>query len=134
MADMTTVAVRAQEDVWVRRFLREVLPRIVEAAQPVRVIVFGSRVQGTARPESDLDVVIVSETFRKMPMPERMPWLVWLADFDKHIDFFCYTPEEFQYIRQVSSVIEDAVQHGWHLSPDMWATPGAEGVPPTNAA
>ena len=93
---MTTVAVRAQEDVWVRRFLREVLPRIVEAVQPVRVIVFGSR--------------------------------------DKHIDFFCYTPEEFQYIRQVSSVIEDAVQHGWHLSPDMWATPGAEGAPPASAA
>ena len=109
-----------QTDLWVQRFVREVLPRIVQAVQPERVILFGSRIQGTARPESDLDVVVVADRFREMPIWERMPWLLWLADFDKHVDFFCYTPEEFQRVQRVSSVIEEAVRDGWHITSQDW--------------
>ncbi len=108
-------------DLWVQRFVREVWPRLQAQIEPERVILFGSRVWGTPRPDSDLDVVVVSERFRDLPFGERMAWLLWLADFDKHIDFFCYTPDEFDRVQRLSSIIEDAVQRGWQMWPETLA-------------
>lgn len=42
--------------------LQEVLARILGAGSPEKVVAFGSRLRGTARPESDLDLLIVEET------------------------------------------------------------------------
>jgi len=39
--------------------IAEALRRIVEAAHPVRVILFGSRARGYAAPDSDLDLLVV---------------------------------------------------------------------------
>ena len=36
-----------------------IVQRIVEAAHPVRIILFGSTARGTAGPESDVDVLVV---------------------------------------------------------------------------
>ena len=38
---------------------QEVTRRIVAAANPVKVILFGSRARGTARPGSDLDLLVI---------------------------------------------------------------------------
>ena len=54
-------------------FRSEILPKLIELFQPEDVILFGSRVQGTAHDESDLDVILVSETFRDIPRHERFP-------------------------------------------------------------
>jgi len=118
-------------DPWVQRFVREALPRILRAVQPERVILFGSRVWGTARPESDLDVVVVSEAFQGKSFFERMPWMLWIAQFDKHVDFFCYTPQEFERIQTLSAVMEEAVQRGWHLTPAHWAQGQGITLPPS---
>lgn len=39
--------------------LAEVVRRLVEAIDPDRIILFGSRARGDARPDSDLDLLIV---------------------------------------------------------------------------
>jgi predicted nucleotidyltransferase len=39
--------------------IREVTQRLVDAADPVRVVLFGSYAEGTAGPDSDLDLLIV---------------------------------------------------------------------------
>jgi uncharacterized protein len=39
--------------------LQEITRRIVAAANPVKVILFGSRARGTARPGSDIDLLVV---------------------------------------------------------------------------
>jgi predicted nucleotidyltransferase len=39
--------------------LGEILRRVVETYQPVRVYLFGSRARGTAGPESDYDLLVV---------------------------------------------------------------------------
>lgn len=38
---------------------QEITRRIVAAANPVKVILFGSRAQGTAHPGSDLDILVI---------------------------------------------------------------------------
>lgn len=39
--------------------IREVTQRLVDAADPVRVVLFGSYAQGTAGPDSDLDLLVI---------------------------------------------------------------------------
>ncbi|MDO8682276.1 MAG: nucleotidyltransferase domain-containing protein [Armatimonadota bacterium] len=39
--------------------LEEIVRRIVEAAHPLRIILFGSSARGDAGPESDVDVLVV---------------------------------------------------------------------------
>lgn len=40
-------------------FVRNIVEEIIAEADPLQVIIFGSRAADTARPESDLDVLVV---------------------------------------------------------------------------
>ena len=42
--------------------LDEIIRRLVEAVDPDRIIMFGSRARGDARPDSDLDLLIVKDS------------------------------------------------------------------------
>ena len=42
--------------------LQEIVRRLVEAVDPDRIILFGSRARGDARPDSDVDLLIVKDT------------------------------------------------------------------------
>ena len=42
--------------------LEEIVRRLVEAVDPDRIILFGSRARGDARPDSDIDLLIVKDT------------------------------------------------------------------------
>jgi len=97
------------EDIWLARFKREALPRITAEVRPQRVLVFGSRATGTAVPDSDIDVIIVADSFRNIPFFRRMAHILGIARFPKHVDYLCYTPEEFARIRNESSVVSDAL-------------------------
>lgn len=98
-------------DRWIEKFKREALPLIDKNIRPVRVLLFGSRVIGNAIEESDLDVIIISNIFRGVPFIKRMPMVLKIARFSKHIDYLCYTPEEFERIKDNSSLIKDAISH-----------------------
>ncbi len=101
-----------RQDRWVERFVEEVLPKLDRVFKPSLVVIFGSRVRGDADEESDLDVIVVSKAFADIPFLKRMPLLLRLADFAKHIDFLCYTPEEFAKLKGSSSVISRALSEG----------------------
>lgn len=98
-------------DQWVERYRKEILPKIVESLSPRRVLLFGSRAAGDARPESDLDVIIVADTFASIPFVRRMAYVLGIARFPKHVDYLCYTPDEFARIQDTSSVVRDAMDH-----------------------
>jgi len=51
------------EDQWVSEIVRRVVERrVVETAQPEKIILFGSRARGDARPASDFDVLVIKES------------------------------------------------------------------------
>jgi predicted nucleotidyltransferase len=103
-------------DAWVERYRKEVLPKLTDTLRPSSVLLFGSRAAGTARPESDLDVIIVAEAFAGIPFVRRMAYVLGLVRFPKHVDYLCYTREEFARIRESSSVIQGALRECAELS------------------
>ncbi|PYS36667.1 MAG: hypothetical protein DMG14_23975 [Acidobacteria bacterium] len=42
--------------------LHEIVRRLVEAVDPDRIVMFGSRARGDARPDSDLDLLIIKDS------------------------------------------------------------------------
>lgn len=102
-------------DAWIMRFQEEALPLIKDEFAPDRVIVFGSRVSGHAKRNSDIDVIIVSSYFQDTPFLRRMPAVIKKVPFPKHVDYICYTPDEYESIRNESSVIMDALENSLEL-------------------
>lgn len=98
-------------DPWINRFNKDVLPLIVTEFKPVKVMFFGSRVTGGASEDSDIDVIVISEAFKDIPFLKRMGKILKLTRFPKHVDYLCYTPEEFNNVKNNSIVIEDALEN-----------------------
>lgn len=55
--------------------IQEAVRRIVEAAHPLKVILFGSRARGFAPPESDVDLLVIERE-----VPDRYAEMVRLND------------------------------------------------------
>ena len=75
------------------------------------MLFFGSRVKGNASAESDVDVIVISDAFEGMSFLDRMPLVMNKVEFPKHVDYLCYTPEEYERIRHESSVLMDAEEY-----------------------
>lgn len=79
------------------------------------VIVFGSRARDDYRPESDVDVLVVSPDFEGMK-PYKRPKLFYRGwDYDELPDpeFICLTPAEFEERKQLRPhIVRTAVTEG----------------------
>jgi len=92
--------------------LADIVRRIVETAQPEKIILFGSRARGDARPGSDFDLLVIKESDE--PRYRRdAPLYLALAGVNAPVDVLTYTPEE---VRDWSAVpqafITTAVREG----------------------
>ena len=75
------------------RVVDEMVSRIREAVDPERIILFGSRARGTARPDSDFDLLVVKES--SLPRYRRAaPLYTKLADLPVEVNILVYTPSE----------------------------------------
>jgi len=79
--------------------------RIVNQFHPERIILFGSRARGDARPDSDVDFLVV------MPVPDskaRQETLIGVAlhDFAVAKDIVVSTPEEYAWRKDIIGTIE----------------------------
>lgn len=97
-------------DKWIDKFKKCVVPIIIEEFKPERIILFGSRINGVAHEYSDIDVIVVSNFFVDIPFIKRMPLVLKKTRFDKHIDFICYSTEEFNRTKTRSSVLINALE------------------------
>jgi uncharacterized protein len=100
------------KDYWIQRFKTEALPLLISKFSPQQVLLYGSRITGKAKPYSDIDIVVVSDRFQNIRFIKRMPLLLKAIPFEKHVDYICYTPEEFSNIKNNSSIIIDALETG----------------------
>lgn len=103
-------------DRWIARFQREALPKLTEEFKPEKVIIFGSRVRGNARKDSDIDVIVISSYFKNIPFLKRMSLMLKKVSFPKHVDYLCYTPMEYKRIKNESSVIIDALENSIEIA------------------
>lgn len=82
----------------------DLVREIVAEEHPVRVILFGSRVRGDARADSDVDVLVVADTGLAPPRRSRR-LRQRLASFPLPKDILVVTPDEFERQRQVSGTV-----------------------------
>ena len=68
--------------------------------------------RGEATSVSDIDVIIVSDFFKGIRFVKRMGVVLKKIRFSRHVDFICYTPEEFEEIRNSSIIVKEALLEG----------------------
>lgn len=101
-----------QSDTVLKSFIETVIPVIKKELSPSKILIFGSRVSGKATDESDIDVIIVSEFFKGIKFIKRMAVVLKKIRFPRHVDFICYTPDEFEKIQDSSIVVKSALTEG----------------------
>lgn len=80
-----------------------------------KLILFGSRSKGNYNKWSDFDLVVVSEDFIRIPWEKRQNKLSFLWDYAKYeggADFLCYTPKEFEKMKNKICIVRKAVKEG----------------------
>lgn len=104
----------------------DVLTRLADRlARRLRVealILFGSRAQGVAGPESDYDLVVVSPEFEGVPFLQRGRVLLSCREPGAAYDFLCYTPEEFEELVNQATLVREVARTGVWLKgdPERW--------------
>lgn len=92
--------------------LQEVVRRIVEVAQPERIILFGSAARGMAGPDSDLDLLVVKsgvEHRRRLAQDIYMT----LSGVGVGVDLIVLTPEDLEEQREnVGSIVGPILEEG----------------------
>ena len=77
-----------------------------------RMIFFGSRVSGKPHRDSDIDLIIVSDKFRKKKFRYRPLGFYDYWNLSYPVDFLCYTPEEFNKLKKQITIVREAVREG----------------------
>ena len=77
-----------------------------------KMYLFGSVASGRMHRDSDIDLIIVSKKFRGKGALERSPPLYLKWNLDYHVDFLCYTPDEFNWQKAHITIVREAVKSG----------------------
>ena len=77
------------------KLIEEIVRRIVETVHPEKIILFGSLAREDARPESDLDLLIIAHS-REPRYRRSAPLYGILSDILIPMDILVYSPEEVE--------------------------------------
>jgi len=75
--------------------IQQITNRIVDVYQPEKIILFGSYANGTARENSDLDLLIVKDT-EELPVDRAALLRKAMRDLVMPMDILVYTPQEIE--------------------------------------
>ena len=95
-----------------RAILDEIVRRVVEVAQPDRIILFGSAARGDMGPDSDMDLLVVKSG---VPHRRRLAQEIdhSLRGIRMPVDIVVVTPEEVEKYRDtVGPIIRPALREG----------------------
>lgn len=99
---------KAKIDVVVKSFVR----RIKREFKTFKIILFGSRAEGTAWKYSDYDFIIVSDVFENVHWLDRISRVLKHWTSDRDVDVLPYSLKEFEYKKLHSGVVREAVENG----------------------
>lgn len=77
-----------------------------------KVIIFGSRARGEEKEESDVDLLIISPDFKAKKFRERALGFYKYYELDFPVDFICFTPEEFEKMKDRATIVKAALEEG----------------------
>lgn len=109
----------AKTDARIEQFRSRFLPKLVSSFRPALVLAFGSRARGEGLASSDLDLLIVSESFRGIRWLDRPVNVIEELGLNFGVDLFCYTPDEFKQKRQELGIVRIATEAGILLAGDL---------------
>jgi predicted nucleotidyltransferase len=94
------------------KLIDEIVRRIVGVIQPEKVILFGSRARDEARPESDIDLLVIAKS--TLPRYRRSaPLYGALSDILISMDILVYSPEEVKEWSKVrQAFVTTAIREG----------------------
>ncbi len=91
--------------------LDEIVRRIVEVAQPEKIIMFGSAVRGEMGPHSDVDLLVVKSGVHRRRLSQDI--YMNLFGVGQAVDVVVVTPEDIErYKDSFALVIEPALREG----------------------
>ena len=88
---------------------------IVKKYEIKKIYLFGSYSQGKANEDSDVDLIIVGD-FKQEGNSHRAPvfykeWHI-VQNIDLPVDILCYTPEEFDLLKNKVTIVKEAIEEG----------------------
>jgi len=89
--------------------LADITRRIVERFHPRRIVLFGSRARGDARPDSDIDLFIEMES-GKRPSDRAIDVLSVFGLRPWSMDVLVYTPEEVRRSRSDPGSLVESIE------------------------
>lgn len=91
--------------------LKEFKKNLREKYNVDKIILFGSRASGKYKKDSDVDLIVVGK-FKGKSNLERVPALHLEWNIDLPVDILCYTPREFDRLKDRITIVRDAVREG----------------------
>lgn len=82
------------------RLIEKIVRRILNVADPIRIIVFGSAAAGTMTADSDLDLLVIEDGFTNQ-RTENLRLRQALKDLDVPVDIFTMTSARFDETKNV---------------------------------
>lgn len=77
-----------------------------------KIILFGSQAWGKPHRDSDIDLLIVSPSFRRKKSFYRGVSLYQYWNINSPVDFLCYTPEEFSKFKRSVRFVREVAEKG----------------------
>src|SRR5712692_8296225 len=96
----------------VQRITKRYVHRLARSITVNKAILTGSWATGGYLEDSDVDLIIVSDDFSRMPISERLSYLQKNWRNRLPLEAFGYTVEEFRRLGQRSTYVKDAVRNG----------------------
>ena len=92
--------------------LSEIIRRIVAAIDPDRIILFGSRARGDARPDSDYDLLVIKDTKERTLVLAQRAYRA-LVGLLGPVDLLVETPDRLKRLRDCPGLVYgDALSDG----------------------
>ncbi|MBI4140962.1 nucleotidyltransferase domain-containing protein [Candidatus Woesearchaeota archaeon] len=80
---------------------------------PVKTLLFfGSRARGQGKKYSDVDLIVVSDKFKRKKFHQRAVDLYDYWTLNYPVDFICYTQDEFNKSKRLSVLVKEAIKEG----------------------